>query len=374
MIKEEYVLKEVKRNNRKKYIDMGYDIPILEIDESVEIKIPINKLSKSSRERITAICQICGVEKEISYMKYLVNYNRNNKGYYSCFKCKTIELKKTCLKKYGVDSYSKTEEFKETESKKWKGIQKGSEKMRETMKEKYGVESYFQTQEMRERNRKWMSSVEFKKKSKKTLLKKYGVDSYSKTEEFKKRITENKEDIINKIKKTFKEKYGVEWVSETKEWKEKYNSKLKKTRQRIIETCLKKYGVENVSQNKDIYEKILNTKINRKLIVDIKSLSEWGRYKRECRNLTNKNKKFLFEKWDGYDYYDGEYIKDNFSLTHTNKNYPTIDHKISVFYGFSNGLSSSDICNIDNLCITKRSINSIKRERIEEEFIQDFIN
>jgi hypothetical protein len=45
-------------------------------------------------------------------------------------------------------------------------------------------------------------------------------------------------------------------------------------------------------------------------------------------------KKDLLENWDGYDYYDGEYIKDNFCLYSNDKNYPTMDHKISCYYGF----------------------------------------
>jgi hypothetical protein len=53
---------------------------------------------------------------------------------------------------------------------KWKGIQKGSEKGRKTSLDRYGVESYFQTDEMREMNRKWMSSEEFKSKSKETSV------------------------------------------------------------------------------------------------------------------------------------------------------------------------------------------------------------
>ncbi len=57
-----------------------------------------------------------------------MNKNRNDKGFYSCFKCKNIEKEKTCIKKYGVKSYSMTDEFRTTESEKWKGIQKGSEK------------------------------------------------------------------------------------------------------------------------------------------------------------------------------------------------------------------------------------------------------
>ena len=68
------------------------------------------------------------------------------------------------------------------------------------------------------------------------------------------------------------------------------------------------------------------------------------------------------------DYYDGEYIQEYFELEHNDKRYPTIDHKISVYYGFVNKIEASVIGSESNLCITKRSINSSKREQIEEQF------
>ena len=64
------------------------------------------------------------------------------------------------------------------------------------------------------------------------------------------------------------------------------------------------------------------------------------------------------------------YIKGYLSYSHTHRFYPTMDHKISVFYGFINSIDPNFIGSIDNLCITKRSINSKKREMIEEEFLE----
>lgn len=83
-------------------------------------------------------------------------------------------------------------------------------------------------------------------------------------------------------------------------------------------------------------------------------------YRNVIRKLTYKYKKELFNNWDGYDYYDGEYIKEYLSLHNTNKKYPTIDHKMSLYYGFNNNIPPYIIGNIENLCITKRTINSSK--------------
>jgi hypothetical protein len=70
----------------------------------------------------------------------------------------------------------------------------------------------------------------------------------------------------------------------------------------------------------------------------------------------------LLESWDGYDFYDGEYIKNNFQLHYFDNKYPTIDHKISIYDGFISGISPVEISNIKNLCFTKRITNIIKNK------------
>lgn len=108
MIKEDKVITKLNGRNRKYYRDLGYDV-----DDKNEIMVNTNDLSKGSKARITAICEICGNEKEIFYNKYFQNYNRNDKGYYSCFGCKKIETEKTCIEKYGVKSVSMLDSVKE---------------------------------------------------------------------------------------------------------------------------------------------------------------------------------------------------------------------------------------------------------------------
>jgi len=91
-------------------------------------------------------------------------------------------------------------------------------------------------------------------------------------------------------------------------------------------------------------------------------------YSRIVDNITNKYKNELFYRWNGYDFYDGEPIAKNFLLTPNSKSYPTIDHKISKHSGFINNISPEIIGNINNLCITKRTINSIKNRTNFNEF------
>jgi len=309
-----------------------------------EIIVDVEHLPSGSKTKVTAICDICKSESSISYSKYLINMNRNNKGYYSCFNCKNHVKEKTCLEKYGVRSYSMTSEFKSTESEKWKGIKKGSEKGKKTMMERYGVDSYFKTDIMRIKNREWMSSDEFRNKSKETLISRYGVDSYSKTDEFKRLLFDNKDIILDKIKSTFKEKYGNEYLSKTDYWKSIFNNKKSEMVDKTKNTCLEKYGVDNVSKVESIKSKVKLTKELNGLIIPESELSDWVTYKKVVRNTTKLNKKFLYENWDGFDYYDNEFIK-----------------------GYASTIGS-----IDNLCITKRFINSIKNSLIEEEFISKY--
>jgi len=189
------------------------------------------------------------------------------------------------------------------------------------------------------------------------FIEKYGFNSSAKSEIVK-----------EKQKKTNIERYGFVCPLKNKDIKEK---------RRI--TMINRYGVEYTTQNKDLLEKIMskiidtvnkrrNTMIkNGNIIVDNSELIE---YNKEVRKLTRKNKNKLLELWDGYDYYDGEYIKNNFiKYKNNNKNYPNIDHKISINYGYINKISAEEMSSIDNLCLTKRYINIKKRNLCESDFI-----
>jgi hypothetical protein len=107
--------------------------------------------------------------------------------------------------------------------------------------------------------------------------------------------------------------------------------------------------------------KIKETRIKKGLQTPVGSEDDFTIYKKIVRKLTQLNKKKLIESWSGYDYYDNEYIRENFELNSNSRLYPTIDHKISVFNGFYDNILPQVIAGLDNLCITKRSINSSKQ-------------
>lgn len=185
---------------------------------------------------------------------------------------------------------------------------------------------------------------------KKSMVEKYGQDNPSKIES-----------CNQKRKNTCLEKYGSEHIISSE------YSKIK-----TKETLNEKYGGHQ-SRVPEIRDKIISkgkeTKIKNGFIISDDDLSEWLLYRRIVRKLTERNRKSLLEKWDGVDYYDGEYIKENFNLKHTDVNFPTLDHKISIVYGFKNNIPPEEISEIDNLCITKRKINSSKSHNTEYDFM-----
>lgn len=184
---------------------------------------------------------------------------------------------------------------------------------------------------------------------KKSMLEKYGYDNPSSTPE-----------CIERRKKTCLEKYGNEYAIASDE-----------TKKRISDSIIERYG-DHQSRVPEIMNRIIKvgkeTKIKRGLVVPDEKLTQWELYRRTVRNITNRNKKKLMESWDGFDYYDGEYIKDNFNIKHTDYDFPTMDHKISIIYGFKNNIPPEDIGDISNLCMTKKGINSSKSFLTEEDY------
>jgi len=121
------------------------------------------------------------------------------------------KLKETLLSKWGVEHYSKTEEY--------------VKKVKQTSLKKWGVDNYSKTEE-------------YKEKSKRTYLSKWGVDNFTKTEEYK-----------QKSKETSLKNWGFEYPTQSEVVKSK-----------ISETNLKKWGVSHIFQNREY--RVLNFKIS----------------------------------------------------------------------------------------------------------------
>lgn len=303
MIVTEFVNLKVNINNIEHLKERGYQD--LKIKQVIEVKV--EDLSKGSHVKITVKCGVCGkIRENLMYKEYLRNLKSGN--YYSCKgKCSSDKNRMTNMEKYGVEHYSKTIESKN--------------KIKETSLLKYGVENYMQTE-------KCIGKI------KNTMLERYGVENASNLEFFK-----------QKRKKTMIERYGVDYYV-------LHHDFLDKSK----ETSVKNYGVDHPMKLKSVVRERLN-----KQGLDFET-DEFRIYRSKVDYLTRKNKNQLLDSWDGFDFYDGEYIRGNFSLVGQHGDYPTIDHKKSVKECFLEGILPIYVASFDNLCFTKRRINSKKKD------------
>ena len=183
------------------------------------------------------------------------------------------KIKKVFIEKYGVDSYSKTDEYKN--------------KVKSTNIEKYGVDSYSKTDE-------------YKNKVKSTNIEKYGVDSYSKTDECK-----------NKVKSTNIERYGVDNYAKTDECKDKVKStnierygvdnyaKTDECKEKTKCTNIERYGIDNYAKTDECKDKIKSTNIEK---YGAEHYNKSEDYKSNIENIKRKIRETCFEKYGTYYY------------------------------------------------------------------------
>lgn len=338
MVKNNECKVEITKRNKKYYNDKNYNCEVGDV-----ISIDVSTMAKKSHNIVIAICEICESESELSFVKYNINFDRG--GFYSCKKCSGVKRKKTTL-------------------------------------EKYGVEYAAQRLDQKEKQREWMSSKEFRNKSNKTQIEKYGT-LFVQTDKFREDNSIKHKEIIKNKKERGEYNCPLSLPS-NRELRESamfekyghtYSFHVESIKDKIQTTNLEKYGHISPFGNKEIQVSIKNNIVYKSLERewtfngDKYKLDLFRIYRRKIRYETDLLRQKLFEDWDGYDYYDNEYIKENFTLNKNHNNYPSIDHKMSCFYGFINGLDTSVISDISNLCVTKRIINSRKSQLNEDEFI-----
>ena len=173
------------------------------------------------------VCPICG-----NHVKFYGIKNGYSK--YCCLKCSNNsnetkeKFKKTIIDKYGsLENYSKSQKIHTINNPR----PTNPNKAKQTCLERYGVTSYSKTDEYKERY-------------KKSCLEKYGVTSYTKTDEYIKKTKRTKkekygnEKFVNteKIKQTCLERYGVDNFSKTEAYKKIFSSKQKEIQQKIYKT------------------------------------------------------------------------------------------------------------------------------------------
>lgn len=296
MIVNDKVLLKITHKSHKYYKSKGYDVNVGD-----EVEISISDLPLGSHIKIDIRCDSCGFERKYIYQGY-IKYTKNNTIPYYCNKCNSIRIKESFEKRFG-----------------------------EGITNSMHVEEYRNRQ--RENLNKSLTNEVIENRIKTNNLR-YGVNSPCQNEDIKVKLIKS-------------------WSLKSTDEIEKINSKREKT-------CLSIYGFHNINLNQKILNKSKKTRIDNGNQIPDEFLTDFRKYRKQVTSMTNKNKKILLESWNGLDYYDDEYIRDNFSLNKYDKKYPTIDHKYSVLNGFLNNITPNDISKLENLCFTKRTNNSKK--------------
>lgn len=130
----------------------------------------------------------------------------------------------------------------------------------------------------------------------------------------------------------------------------------------LIETNIKLAEQMRKNWNEESLKKSIETRKKNGNIIDW-DVAEWKQYWRRCNDLTRKIRKQMLENWDGYDYIDGKYIKNNLSFPHYHAEYPTLDHIKPRSQCFKEGLSPYEATKPKNLAWTTRKNNSKKSQK-----------
>jgi len=144
MLKYDKIKVFISYRNKTHYLKLGY-FPILNEDLEIDIK----HLSKASHVKIDVVCALCKVESKLMYYKYVMNVNRH--GFYGCKKCSRQKAALTSIDRYGVDNYSKTDDWKI--------------RVENTNMEKFGYKTN-------------LISPDYKNSIKEILFEKYGTDKF----------------------------------------------------------------------------------------------------------------------------------------------------------------------------------------------------
>jgi len=141
-------------------------------------------------------------------------------------------------------------------------------------------------------------------------------------------------------------------------------SKCEEFKEKRAQTIFDRYGTYHYSTSREY--RLLKEKLNEWIPLEQKT--EFEIYSKNVWNETKKYKKELFSNWNHKCYYTN--VKLDKNQHYNNETYPTIDHKICVFYGFNNNIDYKEIGDISNLCICSRWANRKKQIMDEDKFVK----
>lgn len=305
------------------YKELGY------ISDSRYIEINIVDMPKGSHFKIVAKCDYCNNEREISYRDYNKNISINNK--YSCsIKCGNLKSKETNLNKYGVESVTQTDSFKE--------------KSKKTIMRKYGVDH--------------ISKVESISESKSNKMLERREETSKRVKEYWDSIDESEINTINERRcSTNLEKYGVKYVSQVDEIKGKiretnlekhggYTYQSETLSNKVIKTNLERYGFINPSSSDLIKNKVRKTNLER-----------YGEHPSKTDIVKRKQISTIREKWGSDNIMLSEEFRTKFNISN--------DHNYIKYIGNRDYEFWCDVCNnsfiIDYDNYYQRSFRNVNR-------------
>lgn len=265
------------------------------------------------------------------------------------------KIKQTCLEKYGVEWYSKTDQYiddiKNTSIEKY-GVDHFTkavvviEKSKETCLERYGYEHASQSPIIKEKtilNNQIKYKVDYplqlkqiQEKGNITCLERYGVKRYCQTNEFKEQCKETSLEkygyiswnqspkVKEKQRQSTFDKYGEYSYFQTQEFKEylttyclkhfgvKRPSQNIEILQKMKKTCLERYGVDNPFKIPNFYDLYLKNNPNR-IFGSYSKISQelfWGIYEQIPEGLQKEcyfaelNKEYFINFKDNFLLYD----------------------------------------------------------------------
>ena len=207
------------------------------------------------------------------------------------------------------------------------------------------------------------------------IKKKMDSRSFNEREKYDGKLFLQTDECIDKIKKTKKQRYGDENYCNSDKIKKTifdkyggYDYQQRQTKRAVLE----EYGVDNFFKTEQFREAMEDE--GKWVSLDL--LSKFEKYRREVNKETRKWREELFLKWDGRDFYNGdklitykEWKRINPEIhVSNNKLQPTVDHKVSIVYGFNNSIDAKVIGNIDNLCICSRDTNVRKNYKTNRQY------
>lgn len=274
MINDEYIIKKFIGGNKLKMVRKDLFSSMNEEEkayllnrysDSFSLDETIKRIYLNIKEHPR--CPVCG-----NFVNYIGSF-KHMYHHYCSRKCTVNDekikekIKRTCIERYGAESYSKSEQYRSN-------LTEYEKKFKESMVNKYGVEYASQSPLIRQKIKNVClirygvtnggGSKESLDKIRKTCKDRYGVDVYLKSDDFH---SKRKEGMIrkygvliplqnNKIKEkaidTCKSKYGVRNVLQ-----------LKENQQKRKETLISRYGVEYTLQNKELRERATNGVIDK---------------------------------------------------------------------------------------------------------------